>query len=357
MTAEPLDRATSWRRNETDPVAPPRSAADLARVICQHRLLEPAREADVRRELERSWPHPEQLARELTDREWLTPFQTDYLLQGRAAELELGPYVLLGALGRGGMGRVFKARHRLTDRITAVKVMNGVLSAWPEAIARFRLEFEGLRRLRHPNVILAHEAGVEYFAMEYAPGCDLARVLASRGPLPAVEACEWVRQAALGLQHLHDHGLIHRDVKPSNLLLIRQTATVKVLDLGIARQAPLGADAPLSLTLPGSFLGTADYMPPEQAEAPHTVDGRADVYALGCTLYHLLTGRVPFPGGSLAEKLWRHRTEWPLPGDRRCPGVPPGLTAVLARMLAKDRANRYPTPSAVAEALQEWCGR
>jgi serine/threonine protein kinase len=272
----------------------------------------------------------------------------------------LGPYVVLEELGRGGMGRVFKARHRLLGRLAAVKVMHPWLAAESDAVARFRREIEAAARLRHPNVALVYDAGEHagalYFAMEYAPGRDLDRLLAEHGPLTAAAACDCARQAALGLQHAHDHGLIHRDVKPSNLM-VGKAGLVKVLDLGVALLPPPdagGADA-APLTRPGALMGTADYMAPEQADDPHQVDARADVYSLGCTLYHLLAGRPPFLGGSLVEKLYRHQRETPAPVDRLRPDLPSGLAEVVAGMLAKNPADRYQTPLAAAQALEEWC--
>jgi serine/threonine protein kinase len=281
--------------------------------------------------------------------------------QDRAGKLVLGPYVLLQPLGQGGMGQVYLARHRHLPRTVALKVIHHTFLGSPQAIERFRREVGALSRLSHPNIVLVYDAGQAgdtlYFAMEYAPGADLARLLQERGPLPIAECCNYIRQAAMGLQHAFEKGLVDRDIKPSNLFLVFETGVVKILDLGLARlHGPADSEnSACPLTEPGSLLGTPDYMAPEQTEDPHMADTRADIYSLGCTLYHLLTGRVPFPGGSLVDKLIRHQTAPPEPIAQLRPETPSGLTAVIARMTAKAPKDRYQTPAAVAEALLPWC--
>jgi eukaryotic-like serine/threonine-protein kinase len=239
----------------------------------------------------------------------------------------------------------------------AVKVSDPGQAGDGEIVARFRQEQSLSLRLAHPNLVAAYEVGqvegVPYLVLEFVEGRDLAWLLRQRGPLPAAEACEVVRRAALGLEHLHRHGLVHRDVKPANLMLT-PSRQVKVLDLGLARRLRVPAPGE-RVTSPGQCLGTPDYMAPEQCLDSHAVDGRADIYALGCTLYELLTGRPPFAGPaheSVFLKMKAH-VEAPVPPVRgRRPEVPEWLAAVLERMLAKDPTGRFVSAAGVVAALQ-----
>jgi Protein kinase domain/Curli production assembly/transport component CsgG len=264
-----------------------------------------------------------------------------------------GDYRLVRCLGEGSMGTVYEAVHPQRGRVS-LKMLAGRRATDRHAAARFRREIDAVGRLDHPHIVRAFEAGeidgILYFAMEFVEGIDLARLLKARGPLPVADACELVRQAALGLEHAHEQGLIHRDVKPSNLLL-DTSGRVKVLDLGLALRFEDGGEA---LTSTGQVLGTFDYMAPEQCQDTHAVDARADVYSLGCTLYHLLTGHPPFTGSHHAtpqRKLWAHAYESPSPLGTERPGVSPELTALLERLLAKDPANRPATAAEVARSL------
>ncbi|HYT91517.1 MAG TPA: protein kinase [Gemmataceae bacterium] len=261
-------------------------------------------------------------------------------------------YRVVRLLGEGGMGSVFEAEHRVMQRLVALKVIHRTFTANPAAVERFRREVRAAARLAHPNIVTAYDAEnageTHFLVMEYIEGVSLARLVKERGPLPVAEACEYVRQAALGLQHAHERGMVHRDVKPENLIRCAD-GTVKVLDFGLAA---LTAERGDGLTEANVVMGTPDYMAPEQAEDPRTADGRADVYSLGCTLYYLLTARVPYPAPTPLLKILAHR-EQPLPSVRQaCPEVPPELAAVVARMLAKKPENRYQTPGEVAAALE-----
>jgi serine/threonine-protein kinase len=302
------------------------------------------------------------LAAELIRRGRLSSFQVDRLLSGHGQSLVLGTYVLIEMLGEGGMGQVFKARHALMDRLVALKLIRADRLNDPQAMGRFRREMQASAKLTHPNVVLAHDAArvgdVYLLVMEYVEGIDLAQYLKQRGRLPWSEAASHVRQAALGLQHAHECGLVHRDVKPSNLMLAARDGSVKVLDLGLARLRPHVeyGDAESQFTREGSLMGTPDYIAPEQAVDSRAVDIRADIYSLGCTLYHLLAGRPPFPGGSLMEKLIKHQQVEPEPIERLALGLPPELAGVVRRMMAKRPDNRYETPRAVADALAPFVG-
>jgi hypothetical protein len=266
---------------------------------------------------------------------------------------QLGPYEILGRLGRGGMGAVYKARHRELDKVVAIKVLPPD-RVDESAVSRFRTEMKAAGRLDHPNIVTAHDAGrlgeTHYLVTEFVDGTDLARLVARRGPLSVSDACELARQAAAGLRHAHERGLVHRDVKPSNLMLAKG-GVVKVLDLGLARLP--GTPPADGLTATGMLLGTADYIAPEQIDRASAADARADVYGLGATLYFLLAGEPPFGDGrrSWLDKLRAHQLE-PVPplGPRR-PDVPPALAALVESMLAKDPADRPPA-AAVVEALR-----
>jgi hypothetical protein len=273
-------------------------------------------------------------------------------------------YRVLGLIGQGGMGAVYRAEHLHMDRLVALKVINPGLMSHPTAVQRFQQEVRAAARLQHPNIVHAYDAdqagGLHFLVMEHVEGTSLADLVRERRPLPVAEACACARQAALGLQHAHEQGMVHRDVKPHNLMRT-PAGQVKILDFGLAR-LPRTPDVPPAgdgtaglLTGSGVVMGTADYIAPEQAADPRTADIRADVYSLGCTLFHLLTGRPPFPDGTVPEKLAQHAgTPLPAVSELR-PEVPAGLSAVLARMTAKDPVGRYATPAEVAEALAPYC--
>ncbi len=297
---------------------------------------------------------PRALAAELVRRGWLTTFQVDEIFLGRADGLLLGSYVLLDKLGEGGMGTVFRARNWKLGQVVAVKLIRPERLAGADAVRRFRREIKVAAQLDHPNVVRALDAdevnGTHLFVMEYVEGQPLNKVVKRRGPLPVAEACDYVRQAALGLQHAFERGLVHRDVKPANLLLT-PAGTVKVLDMGLARKAEADGDDTSTLTREGTVMGTPNYMAPEQGLDARSADIRADSYGLGCTLYYLLTGRVPFPGGSLAEKLMRHQLREPEPIEALRPDVPPAVAALVRRLMSKDPAGRPATPADLANTL------
>jgi hypothetical protein len=281
-------------------------------------------------------------------------------------ELALHPrYRVLRLLGKGGMGTVYLAEHRRMGRPVALKVIDPSLLRHAGALPRFQQEVRAAARLDHANIVAAYDAdqagGLHFLVMEYVEGRNLADHLAETGPLPVAEACDAARQAALGLQHAHERGMVHRDIKPHNLMRV-PSGQVKVLDFGLARFAAEPPGAPAGdrthasphLTGSGAVMGTADYIAPEQARDAHGADARADVYSLGCTLYHLLAGRPPFAGGTAAEKVCRHASEEPAELRALRPGVPEGLAAVLGRMMAKKPEDRYPTAAAAAEALRPY---
>lgn len=267
----------------------------------------------------------------------------------------LGRYRLLEELGRGAMGTVYRAVHTRLRKVVAVKILASDRVTEPTAVARFRREMEAAGRLDHPNLIRALDAdevgGTHFLVMEFVDGIDLSRLVKRAGPFAVADACELVRQAAVGVQHAHEHGLVHRDLKPSNLMLT-SAGQVKVLDLGLAllHQSSPGDEA---LTTTGRVVGTFDYMAPEQASDTHSVDIRADLYSLGCTLYRFLAGRAPFQDADTPFRKMQAHTQAPVPPVRGYrPEVPEALAAVLDRLLAKEPADRFATPAEAAAALE-----
>ena len=249
--------------------------------------------------------------------------------QAHAATLprQLGQYQLIEELGHGGMGYVYKALHTKLKRTVAVKLLPVDRQRLPQAVSRFHREMEAVGRVDHPNIVRAHDAGEAdgqfFLAMEFVEGVTLASLVRRLGPLDVADACEVVRQAAIGLQHVHEHGLVHRDVKPSNLMLTT-TGVVKVLDLGLARlqvEEYGHGDA----TASSQIMGSADYMAPEQGSNPRDADARADVYSLGCTLFCFwqVDHRLATSG---ITPSWQN--SWPMPRKTLCLLTRFGLTCL-----------------------------
>lgn len=278
----------------------------------------------------------------------------------------LPQYEYLGYLGGGGMGEIYKARHIHLDRLVVIKWLRSDLAAGPQLDARFAREMLAVGQLNHPNIVAATDAGIadgrRYLVMEYIDGLDLAELCRRVGRLSIADACEVIRQAATGLAHAHERGIVHRDIKPTNLMLARD-GTVKLLDLGLAllqQEGETGGDAPLTRADSGPF-GTYDYMSPEQWNNSHEVDPRGDIYSLGCTLYFLLTGHAPYDTPqhkSVTSKMRGHVLE-DVPSLRKDrPDVPKKLAALVERMLAKapeDRCQSATQLAAEIEAFAHQC--
>jgi serine/threonine protein kinase len=339
------------------------SANLLVGTLTNLRLLRPPQLEELNRSLAEV-SDPRSLAKELIQRGWLTPYQVNQLFQGRGPDLTLTPYIILDRLGEGGAGQVFKARHAALQRVVALKLIRHELLNDAEVVGRFYREVQVLSQLSHPNVVHAYDAGpagiTHFLVMEYLEGNDLAQMVGKSGPLSVDRACDYVSQAAAGLQHAFERGLVHRDIKPSNLFLVPggvgteyRWGQVKLLDLGLARLRPAAdsaTTAPLT-EIGASTMGTIDYMAPEQALDFHAVDIRADVYSLGCTLHFLLTGQPPFLGGTMAQKLMRHQQAPPPDVTKLRPDVPPHVAMALQKMIAKRPEDRFQTPAEVTAAL------
>jgi serine/threonine-protein kinase len=309
------------------------------------------------------------VARLLVDRGLLTRFQAERLLIGRTAGFILGQYRILDQIGRGGMGRVYKAEHRTMGRVVALKVLAPELMKTDRALELFLREVRAAARLIHPNVVHAYDAneslGRHYLVMEFVDGPNLDHLVRERGPLPVGPACDYIRQAATGLTAAHAIGMVHRDIKPANVLLHRpgsdpdSPGLVKISDFGLARlQAPdtrttaAGSHAGTILLRENTVMGTPDFLSPEQAKDLHATDIRSDLYSLGCTFYYLLAGRVPFPGGTTLDKLIRHSSEVAEPLSAVRPDLPGGVGAIVRRLMAKDPAARFQTPGELVQALE-----
>lgn len=269
----------------------------------------------------------------------------------------LREYRLLERIGEGGMGTVYRAVHTRLERLVALKVLGGDRMHRPAAMTRFQREMKAVGQINHPNVVQATDAGesngTHFLVMELVEGIDVARLVHRRGPLRVADACEIVRQACLGLANIHQHGLIHRDIKASNLILA-SGGTVKILDLGLALLQE-GRHARRGTTSAGLVLGSFDYLAPEQADDPHTVDSRADLYSLGCTFFQLLTGQTPFPAPRYStplQKMKAHERVPPPPVQTLRDEVPREVGRIVAKLLAKKPEQRFESAAQVAAALQ-----
>jgi serine/threonine protein kinase len=289
----------------------------------------------------------------------LTPFQAQKLLLGITAGLTLGPFQLQAPLGRGGMGMVYLALDPRSGQHVALKILSPRKARAEERhLARFQREIELSRRVTHPNVALTVDAGVirgvHYIALEYIPGQTLYRLVSQGGPLPVPRAARLFAEVASALAHAHSLGLVHRDLKPSNIMVTPHDHA-KVLDLGLAFSIGEQVVDPEVTGGKGYVLGSIDYMSPEQTIDASAVDARADLYSLGCCLYFALTGRPPFPTGSMRDKVHAHRNTEPTLVQNRNPDIPGAFAALVHRLLAKDPAQRFGSAGEVEAALQAWC--
>ncbi len=320
-------------------------------------LFLPAPQVDELRAALSAWPDAHALAKELIRRTWLSPYQVNQILQDKGATLIVGPNRLLERLGEGSMGQVFKAWNTRLGRTVAVKMIHKELLASAKALDRFYREMQTAAQLHHPNIVLVLNAdesdGRPFLVMEFVVAENLSWLVKRKGPLPMNEAVEYIRQAAVGLQHAFERNVIHRDIKPGNLLLTKspdEKPLVKIMDFGLAR---LDGEVPKPgrLTQVGKILGTIDYIAPEQAEDSRTADIRADIYGLGCSLFFLLAAKPPFPGSTVVEKVLARQENEPPSIRAERPETPAGLDAVLRRMMARKPEHRYQTPREVAQAL------
>jgi serine/threonine-protein kinase len=308
------------------------------------------------------------VARELVEKGLLTKFQAERILAGMTDGFVMGQYRILDELGRGGMGRVFKAEHMTMGRVVALKILNPTLTKTEKARQLFHREVKNAAKLNHPNIVTAFDANQVgercFLVMEFVDGPNLQDFVKEHGPLPINQACDYVRQTAIGLHHAHDMGMVHRDIKPANLLVQKMnskattnTANLKILDFGLARLTGSENESGThesSIETTNTVMGTPDFLSPEQARNLRSVDGRSDLYSLGCTFYVLLTGEVPFPGGTTMEKLVRQSTEAPRPIQSLRPDIPNEVAAIVHKLLEKKPEDRFQSGAELAAALAQF---
>lgn len=293
----------------------------------------------------------DKIAQHLIETSVFTPYQVQQLRVGRG-KLTLGPYEITDWIGQGGMGQVFKAVHSVMGRQCAVKVLPMEKST-PESRESFLREIRLQAGLDCPYLVRAYDAGhdgnVHYLVTEYVPGTDLRRLVRQRGPLDMNAAASVIRQSSLGLHYAHGLGLVHRDVKPGNILVTPE-GRAKVSDVGLAAWVGM-SDDPRA----GKVVGTADYLSPEQIRNPLEIGPASDIYSLGCTFYFAVTGKVPFPGGSARDKCRRHVEETPWHPRRFVPDLAEEFVELIAEMMEKDPQRRIASAAIVADRLLPWC--
>ena len=327
---------------------------DLLPVIFESGVLSERQFSDIRtRVLRGDYPNESNaLAARLVEEKILTEYQVKRFLSNKAYGLVVGRYIILDRLGAGSMGRVYKAHHQMMDRVVALKIIAPEIVSNDRVVSRFQREMKLVGRLDHPNVVRAFDADqinkVLYIVMEYVAGESLGKRL-RRGLLPPVEMVSYAAQAALGLAHAHAQGIVHRDVKPSNLL-VTEDRKVKVLDLGLGVLMEADEQSTFA-TADGIAVGTVDYMSPEQA-CGRDVDGRSDLYSLGCAMYHLMTGKLPFPGNTPIERLGMRLGGHPVPITDLLPDLPSGLVQIIDKLIALKPLDRFQKAEDAAEALQ-----
>ncbi len=300
-----------------------------------------------------------QLAKSLQEHHVVTRWHCDKLLQGKYKGFFLGKHKLLGHIGSGGMSSVYLAEHMMMHTKRAIKVLPKSRLGKSSYLARFQQEAKAIASLNHPNIVRAYDidnqGDTHYIVMEYVDGDDLQTMVKKNGPMAFDKVADYIAQAAHGLQHAHDVGLIHRDVKPANLL-VNSAGRVKLLDLGLALFSD-DRQASLTIDYNDKVLGTADYLAPEQALNSHKVDARADLYGLGCTMYFLLTGQPPFPDGTIAQRIAKHQAQMPTDVRKLRPKCPGELEGICVKLLQKDPKFRYNSAAQTAEVLEGWLAK
>ena len=331
----------------------PRTARDYLQCVRASQLLA---DAVLERYDQADWSGQsvEDAARLLVADGQLTLFQANYILKGRYKNFFFGKYKVLAPIGSGGASQVFLCEHSVMRHRVAIKMLKLHAKSDPGTLERFKREARAAATVNHPNVVRAYDFDLAegkhyYIVMDYVDGVNLEDLVRKIGPLPPERAVNYILQAAIGLQHIHECGLVHRDIKPSNLLLDR-SGTIRILDLGLVRFAEHESDGLTKMQNDHVVLGTADYLSPEQALKSEDLDIRSDLYSLGVTLYFLLAGKAPFAELNVAQKLLFHQFKDPPLLEH----VPPDLFAVVKSLMAKKPEDRYQTPAEFAEAVAAW---
>lgn len=340
---------------------PPATIDDLVSLLESSRLLDASQLQAVRQKLPSSpdpTVTPARVLQVLVQKGALTKFQAEQLLQGRHKGFFVKQYKILDQVGIGGMARVFLAEHTIMRRKVALKILPKSKCADPASLARFQREARAIAAINHPNVIRAYDISQEgdffFIVLEYAEGQTIAQFVEAHGAIPWPQACDYLYQAASGIEHLSACGIVHRDVKPANII-IEKSGTIKLCDLGLAFffEAQEEADQ-LTRKYNQNVLGSADYLAPEQVVDSHSVDGRADIYSLGATFCFMLSGEPPYPGGTIAEKLHDHQVAPPVSIRERAPDVPKELDALLQKMLAKRPDERFQSMTELKAVLRRF---
>ncbi|HID20996.1 MAG TPA: serine/threonine protein kinase, partial [Planctomycetaceae bacterium] len=271
----------------------------------------------------------------------------------QAGHVQIGRYRVVEKVGAGGMGAVYRAIHVDLQREVALKILPSAMAKNPTMVARFKREARAAAKLQHENIVqifdVSEEGGRYLLAMEFVRGRDLADIIAQRKIIPVREAVQYLIQAARALDHAHRQGLVHRDIKPSNFIITPE-GKLKLCDMGLA--VPVDVEEESRVTRDGTTVGTVDYMSPEQAQDSRAVDTRSDIYSLGCTFYHMLTGHVPFEGNSIPEKLFKHAREDPPDPLQYNPNIPGEVLYIMSKMMAKRPEDRYQSPRELLDDLE-----
>ncbi len=340
------------------------TAESFINVVKQSRLVDKERLAKLLEQFRQNgvdMNNSRAIGNALVEAEAVTAWQCDKLLEGKHKGFFLGKYRLMSLLGKGGMSSVFRADHVLMRRTCAIKVLPVKRVKDSSYLERFYREAQAVASLDHPNIVRAYDVDheeqkgneIHFLVMEHVDGNSLQEIVNESGPFEFVQAAEYLRQSAEGLEHAHKVGLVHRDIKPGNLL-IDPNGVIKILDLGLAQFFEQKEENPLTVAHDEKVLGTADYLSPEQALDSHKVDIRADIYSLGCTVYFVLTGHPPFNEGTLAQRLMWHQTKQPPPISSDRPDIPPTLMSIIEKMMAKKPDDRYQTAGELSNVLRDW---
>jgi len=341
-------------------MASPTTALEILNLIRKSGMIEDARLDAYVQKLTQTSSLPDdarKMAAALVRDSFLTYFQAEQFLQGKWRGFTVGKYKLLERIGIGGMGQVFLCEHLYMKRRVAIKILPPSKAEQPAALGRFYREARASGSLDHPNIVRTHDidqdGNFHFLVMEFVDGASLLEIVKRSGPMTPLRAAHYTRQATRALAHANRSGLVHRDIKPGNIMVDREGG-VKILDMGLAKFFHDPNDQLTKKYDEHNVLGTADYVAPEQTLNSHDVDIRADIYALGATFYFMLAGHPPFPDGSVSDKLLWSQTRQPTPIRVLRPDVPEGLAVILDRMMAKDPRSRYQLPEEVEAALTPW---